>query len=82
MSYCKLILLFKTFKKYIKKQYKNNKLKIIAPTWNDDFELSGGFYSVLDIQHYFEYIIKKHNVLTANFSVHVYINRINDRLVF
>ena len=24
--------------KNIRKQYKNNKLKIIAPTWNDEFE--------------------------------------------
>ena len=25
--------------KNIRKQYKNNKLKIIVPTWNDEFEL-------------------------------------------
>ena len=30
----------------IRKQYKNNKLKLIAPTWNDEFELPHGFYSV------------------------------------
>ena len=36
--------------KNIRKQYKNNKLKIIAPTWNDEFELPNGFYSVSDIQ--------------------------------
>ena len=35
--------------KNIRKQYKNNKLKIIAPTWNDEFELPDSFYSVLDI---------------------------------
>ena len=44
-------------KKY-KKQYKNNKLKKIAPIWNDDFELPDGSYSVSDIQDYMEYIIK------------------------
>ena len=33
---------------------------MIAPTWNDEFELSGGSYSVSDIQGYTEYIIKKH----------------------
>ena len=33
-----------------KKQYKGNKLKIIAPTWNDVFELPDGFYSVKDTQ--------------------------------
>ena len=28
--------------KNIRKQYKNNTLKIIAPTWNHEFELSDG----------------------------------------
>ena len=46
--------------KDIRKQYKNNKLKIIAPTWNGKFELPDGSYSALDIQNYIEYIIKKH----------------------
>ena len=41
--------------KDIRKQYKNNKPKIIAQTWNDKFELSGGFYSVSDIQDYIKY---------------------------
>ena len=35
--------------KNIRKQYKNNKLKIIAPTWNDESELPDGSYSVSDI---------------------------------
>ena len=68
--------------KNIRKQYKNNKLKIIAPTWNDEFELPDGSYSVSDIQDYIEYIIKKHETLTAIPPIHVYINRINNRLVF
>ena len=64
------------------KQYKNNRLKIIAPTWNDGFELLDGSYSVSDIQDYTEYIIKKHETITAIPTIHVYINRINKRLVF
>ena len=28
----------------INQQYKNNKLKIIAPTWNDEFKLHDGSY--------------------------------------
>ena len=36
--------------KNIRKQYKNNKLKIIAPALNDEFELPCGFCSVSDIQ--------------------------------
>ena len=40
------------------KLYKNNKLKIIAPTWNYEFEFPDGFYSISDIQDYIKYIIK------------------------
>ena len=46
--------------KNIKKSYNKNKFKISAPTWNDEFELPDGSYSVSDIQGYFEYILKKH----------------------
>ena len=38
--------------KNVIQQYKNNKLKIIAPTWNNEFELSDGSYSMSDIQDY------------------------------
>ena len=44
------MLLFKTYHfitsnqlHYIKKHYKINKLKIIAPAWNDEFELPDGY---------------------------------------
>ena len=33
----------------IKKSYKNNKFKILAPTWNEEFELPDGSYYVSDI---------------------------------
>ena len=68
--------------KNIRKQYKNNKLKIIAPTWNDDLELPDGSYSVSGIQDYTEYIIKKHETITTIPLIHAYINRNNNRLVF
>ena len=35
--------------KNIKKSYKNDKFKITAPTWNEEFEVPGGSYSVSDI---------------------------------
>ena len=35
-----------------------------------------------DIEDYIEYIIKKHEALTAFPPIHVYIHRINNRLVF
>ena len=42
----------------IKKSYKTNEYKILAPMWNDKFELPDGSYPVSDIQDYFEYIVK------------------------
>ena len=46
--------------KNIKKSYNKNKFKISPPTWNDEFELLDGSYSVSDIQGYFEYNLKNH----------------------
>ena len=37
---------------------------------------------VSHIQDYIEFIIKKHEILTTIPPIHVYINRINNRLVF
>ena len=39
--------------KNIKSEYNNNKFKILAPTWNDTFDLPDGSYSISDIQDYF-----------------------------
>ena len=36
--------------KNIKKSYKQNKFKIAAPTWTEEFELPDGSYSVSDIK--------------------------------
>ena len=36
---------------------------------------------MLDIQHYIEYFVKKHEKSTIIPPIHVYINRINNRLV-
>ena len=67
-------------RKNIRKQCKK-KLQIITLTWNDESELPDDFYSVSDIQDYIEYIIKKHETLTATPPIHVYINRIDNKLV-
>ena len=50
------LYIYHTWKNIIK-QYKKNRLKIIAPTWNDEFELPNGSYSVSGIK---ECIIKRH----------------------
>ena len=68
--------------KNIKSEYNNNKFKISAPTWNETFDLPDGFYSIADIQDYFEFIIKKHETLTENPPVQIYPNKIKNRIVF
>ena len=68
--------------KNIRKQYENKKLEIIAPTGNDQFELTDDSYSVSDIKDYIAYIIKKHETLTTIPPIHIYINRSNNRSVF
>ena len=44
--------------KTIKKSYRINKLKIPAPTWNEQFELHDVANSLSDIQDYFKRILK------------------------
>ena len=68
--------------KNIKKSYKNNKFKISAPTWNEEFELPDGSYSVSDIQYYFKYILKKYGTITDKTSIIIYVNKIENRLTF
>ena len=68
--------------KNIKSSYNNNKFKISAPTWNDEFELPDGLYSVSNIQDYFEYILKKHGDDIDKPSVQIYVNKIENRVTF
>ena len=44
--------------KNIRKQCENNKLKIIAPKWHDEFELPDDSYGVSDIQDYMNISLK------------------------
>ena len=44
--------------KNIKCSYNNNKFKISAPTWNDEFKLPDGSYLISYIQDYFDYALK------------------------
>ena len=37
-----------------KKSYVTNAFKISDPTWNEEFELPNGLYSISDIRDYFE----------------------------
>ena len=66
----------------IKSSYNNNKFKISAPTWNEEFTLSDGSYSVSDIQDYFQYILKKHGENTDKPSIQINVNKIENRITF
>ena len=67
--------------KNIKSTY-DDKLKISASTWNEEFKLPDGSYPVSDIHDYFEYILKKHGENTNNPSIQVYVNKIENRITF
>ena len=68
--------------KNIKGSYYNNKFKISAPTWSDEFELPDRSYSVSDIQDYFEYILKKLGETVDDPSIRMYVNKIENRISF
>ena len=52
------------------------------PTWNEEFELPDGSYSVSDIQDYFEYIFKKDETNAYNPSIKIYVNKKGNRITF
>ena len=66
----------------VKSDYNNNKFKISAPTWNDTFDVPDGSYSIVALQNYFEYIIKKHKTIANVSPVFIYVNEKNNRIVF
>ena len=68
----------------IQSSYNNDKFKISAPTWNEEFTLQDGSYLISDIQYYFEYILKKHGekINKGKPSVKIYINKIEKRITF
>ena len=54
----------------------------MAPTWSEEFDLPDGSYSIAHIQDYFEYLLKKHGEKTSNPSIRIYINEIENRIMF
>ena len=51
--------------KSIKGSYNNNKFKISAPVWSDEFELPDRSYLISDNQDYFEYILKNISLILS-----------------
>ena len=65
-----------------KKSYKNKKIEILAPTWSEKFELPDGSYSASIFQDHFMYIIKKHQTVTDNPPIRMYLNKTESRITF
>ena len=59
-----------------------SKFKLLAPKFNEKFELPDVPCSVSDIQDYFKHIIKKQEKLTDNHPIRIYVNQIKNRVPF
>ena len=68
--------------KNIKSSYNNNKFKISAPTWSEEFNFPDGSYSIRDIQDYFKFILKKHGENIDNPPIIIYVNKMENRITF
>ena len=52
--------------------------KIINSTWDEEFELPDGSYSISDIQDYFEYMLKKHWEKAVNPAIKRYVSKVEN----
>ena len=64
------------------KKSNNRKFKISGPTWNKKFELPEASYSIPGIQYYFKYIVKKHETVTDNLPIKIYVNKMENSITF
>ena len=53
-----------------------------APKWSKKFQLPDESYSVSVAQDCFGYIIKKHETVTDNPPIRIYVNKIENRITF
>ena len=65
------------YKKVIK-----NEFKISLLIWNEQFQLTDCSYSESDIKEYSDYIINKHETVTDNPPIRIYVNKIENRITF
>ena len=76
------ILVFTIHGETSKSSYNNNKFKISAPTWSDEFELPDRSYSISDIQDYFEYILKKRSESVDDPPIEIFVSKNENRITF
>ena len=63
--------------KEITKTYLKSGLK-----WNEIFELPDESYSISHLQNYLGYINKKHETVTDNPPIRMYVNKIENKITF
>ena len=63
-------------------KFVNNNFKRSETTWDEEFELLDGSFSISNIQDHSEYIIKKHELLSDKPLVQIYVNTIQKRVTF
>ena len=49
---------------------------------NETLKLYDGLYSASNIQDHIDYIIKKHETVTENPPIRIYVNKIENRITF
>ena len=67
-------MLYKSYTKTINLKYQHIPLAVK--------KFPGGSYYLLDIQDHFEYIFKKHETLTDNPPIRLYVSKIGNRITF
>ena len=65
----------------VTKKLNNGKFKIMTPSWNEEFELPEGSYTVADINDYFQFIVEKHTKDHKD-DIKIYVNKTANRVTF
>ena len=68
--------------KNIKSLYNNNKFKNSPLSWNDEFDLPDGTFSIADIQDYIEFIIKNIGLQLKILLYKFYSKKIKNKILF
>ena len=76
LSNCIMIMLKLDLKPCAKQNREQDLIyELLNKCFKDEFELPDGWYSISDIQDYFEYILKKHRENIDNPSITIYITK-------
>ena len=66
----------------MKNLYKNDTFRLWWPICDKENDLPNAFFSVSNVQNYFDYSIKKHETFINNSPIQNYVNKIENRITF